>query len=472
VQTLSLIQSYLLAERLVTRPQLAAVQELAQQQGTTFTCALVQARAIDEEELAAFLARRLALPRAASRELFSQAPGVIDHLDAAFAARHRVLALRIDADELITAMSDPSDSELVEVMEQRTEMTVARVVVRESALDQALQHHYGAGQFDPQPASGELRALFSSELSPIPLVRAKGTLAVEDHVTAPFSKLALGPFDPASFEPPPLPDDLEDESPPPLPDDALDAAPTTLHSPRVMTTAGVEDTKTAASDPASRTQPLPPPTDDPPAPATKTRPLPAQAAEDPELGASAKPSPRATDEDAGLVDEYEVSVELSAQSVAPQHLPASTPEPVQTQPERPRSGAELLAYALAWLGAVGDRRLILRLDNAELQGWVGDGFGPAIDVRAIAVQAAPASVFGRTLGTGRLFVGPLGFSRAERRFAMMVGKHAREMLLAPVVGPQGAIALVYCDELRGALRREELERFTSQLAVDLGRCSS
>lgn len=459
----SLIQSYLLADRLIDRQQMTEVSRFARRRGTTFTGALVLTGAVDQEHLADFLARRLGLPRAAPHELFSPQRAALEQLDAAFSVRHRVLALRIEGGELIMAMSDPSDSDLVEVVEEKTSMTVARVVALEGVLDEALQRHFGASsQFDPQPASGELRALFARHdgdtPAPIPLVQPKSrpaprgsaVTAMEDHVTAPLPKLDVVGLPP--FAPPPLPTDLDDEpdvpdvpdvpdepdvleEPPPLPDDALEGAPTTLHSPRTMdASGGVGGGTTAQFTPATKTQPLPDASTKPPATGTKTQPLPAPPAE--ERAAS----------------------ELVA-------IP-TMPDPPQGRVEGPSEGA-LLDDALSWLEALAARRLLLRLEHAQLRGWAGAGFGPAIDVRAIVVDAEPASVFGRTLGMGRIFIGPLGFSRAERRFAMMVGKHAREMLLAPVAGPDGAIALVYCDELRGAMPREEVERFTTQLAIDV-----
>lgn len=448
---LSLLQSYLLAERLVDRDDLQRVEAERVARGLTLPSALLALRILDADELAGFLARRFKLPRVEAAAL-NTAPAAHE-LDPAFALEHRVLPVAREGDMLTLVMSDPTDSETAEEVERRTRATVLRAVTLESSLDHALTRHYGGGALQGD-TTGELRELFGGSANvvtqpvppaaqaPIPLTRRKAShppqrLAspstdLDNLVTAPLPRIDFTPGQeppelPSEFEePPPLPA-LDD--PPPLPLDALRTPVTETRSP---IDAGAPS---ARGKRRSKTQPLP---------------------------------PLATGD---VVDEFEVSREIPATSRAlgardgPKVDPRLPATLVDKLPEQTSSATHLQKWALDWLAQLARRSLLFRVQGTQLRGWAAAGLGSAASTLELTIDEQ--SLFAQVLLQGEIYVGPLPFGPTERRFATLVGRHPRELLLAPIRDAHGPVGLVYCDDLHAAVRPRAFEGFVKRLAEHL-----
>lgn len=448
---LSLLQSYLLAERLVDRDDLQRVEAERVARGLTLPSALLALQILNAKELAGFLARRFKLSRVEAAAL-NAAPAAHE-LDPTFALERRVLPVAREGDMLTLVMSDPTDSETAEEVERRTHATVLRAVALEPSLDYALTRHYGGGALHAD-ATGELRELFGAgmnvvtqpvapaEQAPIPLTQRKASpppqpLAspstdLENLVTAPLPRIDFTPGQepPMEFqEPPPLPD-LDD--PPPLPPDALRGPDTEARAPIDAGAPSARGGKRRSSQ------------------AKKTQPLPA-------LGTSE------------VVDEFEVSREIPATSrvldardspkVDPR-LPATL---VDKLPEQTSSPAQ--KWALDWLAQLARRALLFRVEGTQLRAWAAAGLGSAASTLELTIDEQ--SLFAQVLRQGEIYVGPLPFGPTERRFATLVGRHPRELLLAPICDAHGPVGLVYCDDLHAAVRPRAFEGFAKRLAEHL-----
>jgi hypothetical protein len=116
---------------------------LAEQQrtGRKFGSTLVNLQFIDENVLAAFLSKQIDVPCISLLNI-DIPKKVLRRLPARLARDCSAIPIRIDGDRLEVAMVDPTDIELVDVLEKGTGMTVLPLIAPQSSIEKMIERIY------------------------------------------------------------------------------------------------------------------------------------------------------------------------------------------------------------------------------------------------------------------------------------------------------------------------------------------
>ncbi len=131
----------LLQANLIDEVQMRIALAEQQRTGRKFGSALVDLKFIDENVLAAFLSRQMDVPCISLLHI-DIPKKVARRVPARVARECRAVPIRFDGDQLEVAMVDPTDHELIDILEQTSGMKVAPLVAPESSIDKVLEVLY------------------------------------------------------------------------------------------------------------------------------------------------------------------------------------------------------------------------------------------------------------------------------------------------------------------------------------------
>ncbi len=131
----------LLQANLIDEVQMRIALAEQQRTGRKFGSALVDLKFIDENVLAAFLSRQMDVPCISLLHI-DIPKKVARRVPARVARECRAVPIRFDGDLLEIAMVDPTDHDLIDILEQTSGMKVAPLVAPESSIDKVLEVLY------------------------------------------------------------------------------------------------------------------------------------------------------------------------------------------------------------------------------------------------------------------------------------------------------------------------------------------
>ena len=139
---------------LLSDDQLAAVQALSAARKLSFVEALIEANAVDEDNIVAFLHSKLMIPRVGASILETVDRGALSRIPADLAQRHAVLPVSADeTGNLTIAMVDPTDMRAVDAISAHTGAYLVRAVAPLRVVRAAIAKHYNIPlQPAPTPA--------------------------------------------------------------------------------------------------------------------------------------------------------------------------------------------------------------------------------------------------------------------------------------------------------------------------------
>lgn len=128
---------------LLSDDQLAAVQALSAARKLSFVEALIEANAVDEDSIVAFLHSKLMIPRVGASVLDTVDRGALQRIPAELAQRHAVLPVSADeTGNLTIAMVDPTDMRAVDAISAHTGAYLVRAVAPLRIVRAAIIKHY------------------------------------------------------------------------------------------------------------------------------------------------------------------------------------------------------------------------------------------------------------------------------------------------------------------------------------------
>jgi hypothetical protein len=138
----------LLASNLIDQVQMQIALSEQRRTGKRFGSTLVDLKFIDENVLAAFLAKQIDIPCISL--LHVDIPKkVLRKLPRAVAMECQAIPVRMDGDRLEVAMVDPTDIDVLAKVEEATAMTVSPLIAPESSIATMIERCY------PEPGIGE-----------------------------------------------------------------------------------------------------------------------------------------------------------------------------------------------------------------------------------------------------------------------------------------------------------------------------
>jgi hypothetical protein len=131
----------LLAANLIDEVQMKIALAEQKRTGRKFGSALVDLKFIDENVLAAFLSRQMDVPCISL--LHIEIPKkVARRIPARVARECKAIPIRFDADLLEVAMVDPTDHELIDILESTSGMKVVPLIAPESSIEKVIEVVY------------------------------------------------------------------------------------------------------------------------------------------------------------------------------------------------------------------------------------------------------------------------------------------------------------------------------------------
>ena len=131
----------LLEANLIDEVQMRIALEEQKSRGTRFGSTLLALHFIEEDVLAAFLARQLDMP-CVSLHNIEIPPRVLSRVPKEMALNLQAIPVKIDRDKLFVAMSDPLDMESLDVIEKVTGLSVSPMVAPQSTVVEAVHRFY------------------------------------------------------------------------------------------------------------------------------------------------------------------------------------------------------------------------------------------------------------------------------------------------------------------------------------------
>lgn len=131
----------LVAANLIDEVQMKIALSEQRRTGRRFGSTLVDLKFVDENVLAAFLAKQIDVPCISLHHI--EVPRkVLRRLPRAVAVECRAVPVRIDGDRLEVAMVDPTDLESIDRIEKAAGMTVLPLIAPESSIDSVIAKFY------------------------------------------------------------------------------------------------------------------------------------------------------------------------------------------------------------------------------------------------------------------------------------------------------------------------------------------
>ncbi|HSN69163.1 MAG TPA: hypothetical protein VLV48_07960 [Thermoanaerobaculia bacterium] len=131
----------LLSANLIDEVQMRIALAEQQRTGRKFGSALVDLKFIDENVLAAFLSKQMDVPCISL--LHIEIPKKVARRVPARVAREcKAVPIRFDADQLEVAMVDPTDTELLDILETTSGMKIIPLIAPESSIEKVIEMVY------------------------------------------------------------------------------------------------------------------------------------------------------------------------------------------------------------------------------------------------------------------------------------------------------------------------------------------
>ena len=138
----------LLAANLIDEVQMRVALVEQKRTGKKFGSTLVDLQFIDENVLAAFLSKQIDIPCISLLHI-DISKKILRKLPARVARECRAIPIRIDdANMLEVALTDPTDIELIEKLEQAAGMSVSPLIAPESSIEKMVEQFYPADPGD------------------------------------------------------------------------------------------------------------------------------------------------------------------------------------------------------------------------------------------------------------------------------------------------------------------------------------
>jgi type IV pilus assembly protein PilB len=131
----------LLEANLIDEVQMRIALEEQKTRGTRFGSTLLALHFIEEDVLAAFLARQLDMP-CVSLHNIEIPQRVLGRVPKEMALNLQAIPVKMDKDKLFVAMSDPLDTESMDVIEKVTGLSVSPMVAPQSTIADAIHRFY------------------------------------------------------------------------------------------------------------------------------------------------------------------------------------------------------------------------------------------------------------------------------------------------------------------------------------------
>jgi hypothetical protein len=132
----------LLNEKLITPEQLDEALKSQVVFGIKLGSSLVELGFITDDQLCAFLSRKLGVPAATLRAMSSISPEVLSLVSADLAAKYRVVPIRRDGKRLALAMADPTDFKAIDEVAFVTGCVVVPLIAPDVRITSALSKFY------------------------------------------------------------------------------------------------------------------------------------------------------------------------------------------------------------------------------------------------------------------------------------------------------------------------------------------
>ncbi|MSP59595.1 MAG: hypothetical protein EXR72_04495 [Myxococcales bacterium] len=156
----------------LSQEQLRTALRRQQATGDRIGALLVDLGYINEALLAQMLASQLQLPTATAAALEKVAVNVLALLTPELAARFHVCPVRLDGKRLWLAMSDPTDRDVIDVLQQATGCEIRAMVAPDTLITYALDRHYRVPRApELVPVTDEVPVAMTIELSNAPPAR-------------------------------------------------------------------------------------------------------------------------------------------------------------------------------------------------------------------------------------------------------------------------------------------------------------
>ena len=131
----------LLAANLIDEVQMRIALSEQQRTGRKFGSALVDLKFIDENVLAAFLSKQMDVPCISL--LHIEIPKkVARRIPARVARECKAIPIRFEADQLEVAMVDPTDVDLIDILETTSGMKILPLIAPESSIEKVIEMVY------------------------------------------------------------------------------------------------------------------------------------------------------------------------------------------------------------------------------------------------------------------------------------------------------------------------------------------
>jgi len=442
--------SLLVRHGVVRADEVAAAHALQQREGGSFGECLVRLGAVDEQRLVEFYHKRLMIPRVDANRLAIVSPKVLSLVPVDMAIEFRVLPIDVDAEGALTlAMADPTNNHAVDEVGFFTDRFVVRAVAAESAIREAIEHHYGI------PVPGP-------KTKPPPVAAVAPAAAAQEDFEGEVDfdiDVEVGTEEPA---PSGAPSRRRSTTAPRLrPEPATATAAATASEPSPSSD---EDepvlllTRVKITEETPLPSPAPLPHDDaegtPEAPILLTRPK--------AIVVPAKPVARpVTDENGDVTPRPRRRERDTLPGLVP-----PIPDPPLAALRRARSRDEVAALVLDYFALLTSRAILFVVKKALLIGH--DARGSQIDpesVTELAIHMEAASIFRDVVASRLPYRGPLPMAPTNRAFAKALGGVRGEILLMPITIRERIIAVVYADGIEGALPDAALHATTREAGL-------
>lgn len=103
---------------------------------------LVEMGIMDAQSLAAFLSQQYGVPQATVQELNGLTPEIVHLIPRAAAEKLCILPLRMEGNDLVVAMMDPSDERMVKKIEDNLQFKLICKIASELEIRKGLKNHY------------------------------------------------------------------------------------------------------------------------------------------------------------------------------------------------------------------------------------------------------------------------------------------------------------------------------------------
>ena len=131
----------LLAANLIDEVQMSIALEQQKRTGRKFGSTLVELKFIDENVLAAFLSKQIDIPCISLLNI-GIPKKVLRRLPAKTARDCHAVPIRVDGDRLQVALADPTDTDVIRMIEAVTGMLVLPMIAPQSSIDKMIDHLY------------------------------------------------------------------------------------------------------------------------------------------------------------------------------------------------------------------------------------------------------------------------------------------------------------------------------------------